>query len=130
MIRLRPHHLMCTQAYSGKGYSANFVTHMDNVVAQLRENQTIEIQLVASTDDLCAHCPNMLGPDQCQENKWVKDRDQKVLDLFHLTEGPCLYHTVTEQIRREMTPERLQALCGDCSWYSVSACRKVLLSLE
>ena len=28
MIHLRPHHLLCTQGYSGKGYDENFVAHM------------------------------------------------------------------------------------------------------
>ena len=34
-IKLRPHHLLCTQGYSGKGYSEEFVEHMNEVVAML-----------------------------------------------------------------------------------------------
>ena len=36
-IVLRPHHLLCTQGYSGHGYSEAFVEHMNDVVHQLRE---------------------------------------------------------------------------------------------
>ncbi|MDD7224175.1 MAG: DUF1284 domain-containing protein, partial [Lachnospiraceae bacterium] len=32
MITLRPHHLLCTQGYSGKGYSDDFVENMDKIV--------------------------------------------------------------------------------------------------
>ena len=35
-IVLRPHHLLCTQGYSGHGYSEAFVEHMNDVVHQLR----------------------------------------------------------------------------------------------
>ena len=33
-IVLRPHHLLCTQGYSGKGYDNDFVAHMTDVVHQ------------------------------------------------------------------------------------------------
>ena len=36
MIHLRPHHLLCTQGYSGKGYDENFVAHMNKVLPELR----------------------------------------------------------------------------------------------
>ena len=36
-IVLRPHHLLCTQGYSGHGYSEAFVEHMNDVVHQLRD---------------------------------------------------------------------------------------------
>ncbi|MFR5373228.1 MAG: hypothetical protein ACLTGJ_07070 [Faecalibacterium prausnitzii] len=36
-IVLRPHHLLCTQGYSGKGYDNDFVAHMTDVVHQLRD---------------------------------------------------------------------------------------------
>ena len=36
-IVLRPHHLLCTQGYSGHGYSEAFVEHMNDIVHQLRE---------------------------------------------------------------------------------------------
>ena len=85
-MRLRPHHLLCTQGYSGKGYSPEFVKNMDAVVRRLRTEQKTPIELVFSTDDLCSCCPDMLACD--------------------------------------ITPEILEDICGGCSWYPVSACRK------
>lgn len=35
VITLRPHHLLCTQAYSGKGYDEAFVRNMDRVTESL-----------------------------------------------------------------------------------------------
>lgn len=71
-MKLRPHHLMCTQGYSGKGYSQNFVDNMDYVTNILRNDKNTLIDLVFSTDDICNSCPNMLGVDLCNTNNKVK----------------------------------------------------------
>ncbi len=60
-IVLRPHHLLCTQGYSGKGYDNDFVAHMTDVVHQLRDVPGTTIRLTFSTDTLCSCCPNKLG---------------------------------------------------------------------
>ena len=36
MIKLRPHHLLCTQGYSGKGYSREFVENMTEIVKSIK----------------------------------------------------------------------------------------------
>ena len=63
-IVLRPHHLLCTQGYSGKGYDNDFVAHMTDVVHQLRDVPGTTIRLTFSTDTLCSCCPNKLVPRQ------------------------------------------------------------------
>lgn len=45
MMYLRPHHLLCTQGYSGKGYSEDFVAHMDQVVDYLRNQEDAKVML-------------------------------------------------------------------------------------
>ena len=57
-MKLRPHHLLCTQGYSGKGYSSEFVKSMNKVVSQLRGKEPVEIEIVFGTDDLCKSCPH------------------------------------------------------------------------
>ena len=73
---LRPHHLLCTQGYSGKGYSDEFVKNMNQVTEKLRGSEPVTVHLTCSTDVLCADCPNMLGTDLCSTNEKVK-RDRK-----------------------------------------------------
>lgn len=125
-MRLRPHHLLCTQSYSGKGYDDAFVKNMNQITERLRKEEHTSIDIVFSTDDLCAHCPNMLGPDQCKDNPKVKAYDAKVIEYFHLEEKTYIYQDITKEIRESMTPEMLRDICGNCGWYPVSACRKVL----
>ena len=98
-IVLRPHHLLCTQGYSGHGYSEAFVEHMNDVVHQLREVPGTKIQLTFSTDTLCSCCPNKLGTDLCDTQEKVKRYDRKTVEYFRAVRlrtrlfknGECLY---------------------------------------
>ncbi|MEI3580321.1 MAG: DUF1284 domain-containing protein [Acutalibacteraceae bacterium] len=54
MIRLRPHHGLCIQHFTGKGYSPAFVANMTHVIAVLRAMPETRIELTAGVDVLCA----------------------------------------------------------------------------
>lgn len=124
---LRPHHLLCTQGYSGKGYSDDFVENMNRLTAELRSGKPVRVHLTFSTDDLCGKCPNMLGTDLCSTNEKVKRFDRKVVEYFHLEEKEYVYQELVEKIREEITPQMLADICDGCSWYPVSACREKIL---
>ena len=81
-IVLRPHHLLCTQGYSGKGYDNDFVAHMTDVVHQLRDVPGTTIHLTFSTDTLCSCCPNKLGTDLCDTQEKVKRYDAKTVEIL------------------------------------------------
>ena len=53
--------------------------------------------------------------------------DRKITEYFHLEEKEYVYQDLIRQIDAQMTPEMLQDICGNCSWYPVSACRKNIL---
>ena len=95
MIYLRPHHLLCTQGYSGKGYSEGFVSHMNEV-----------------------------GEDLCDTQEKVKRFDQKVVDYFGLEEKEYSYQELIREIDAKMTEEMLADICEGCGWFPISACRK------
>ena len=62
MLKIRPHHLMCMQMYTGHGYDCKFVLHMNEVVSKLDE-----IIIQEGCDEICTHCPNKKG--QCVSYK-------------------------------------------------------------
>lgn len=126
-MKLRPHHLLCTQGYSGKGYNEGFIHNMDELVGRLRSEEKTDIQLVFSTDDLCGPCPYKKAEDLCETNEKVKLMDQKVVEYFNLEEKQYIYQDIVKCIKAEMTEEKLQDICGNCRWYKISACKKVLL---
>ena len=124
MIRLRPHHLLCTQGYSGKGYDSGFVAHMNEVVEQLRNVPGTKITLTFSTDTLCSCCPHKEGEDLCDTQEKVKRFDQKVVDYFGLEEKEYSYQELIREIDAKMTEEMLADICEGCGWFPISACRK------
>jgi len=129
-MRLRPHHLLCTQGYSGKGYSEAFVKNMDEVVHRLRTEDKTPIELVFSTDDLCSCCPDMLDTDLCRDNEKVKRFDRKAAEYFGLEEKTYIYQELASYIRRHTTPDMLADICCGCSWYPVSACREKITGIK
>ena len=85
-MRLRPHHLLCTQGYSGKGYNDEFIKNMDDITNIIRKNKNTIINLIFSTDDICKCCPNMISEDLCITNEKVKSIDNKIIKYFSLEE--------------------------------------------
>ena len=79
MIKLRPHHLLCTQGYSGKGYSREFVENMTEIVKSIK-NEKVQVQLIFSEDDICSKCPNL------SENNICKSDTVNILSLIHISE--------------------------------------------
>ena len=84
MIKLRPHHLLCTQGYSGKGYSREFVENMTEIVKSIK-NEKVQVQLIFSEDDICSKCPNLSENNICKSDT-VNIIDNKVIKYFELEE--------------------------------------------
>ncbi len=124
---MRPHHLLCTQGYSGKGYSSAFVRNMTDWVSKLRTREGFLVRLTTSTDALCACCPQKLAEGVCMDDEKVLVYDRKVMQFFHLEEKEYVYQDLIRRIDARMTPGMLEEICSTCSWYPVSACRKNIL---
>lgn len=124
MIRLRPHHLLCTQGYSGKGYSTEFVQNMSAIVHSLRNVPGTRIRLVFGSDSLCAHCPHHTADDLCETQEKVSRFDRKTVEYFDLHEGEYVYQDLIRAIDTQMTSVMLEDICRGCAWYPVSACKK------
>ncbi|MEM1485888.1 DUF1284 domain-containing protein [Oscillospiraceae bacterium PP1C4] len=126
-MRLRPHHLLCTQGYSGKGYNDEFVANMTAITNRLCGDRNSTVHIVFSTDDICACCPQMTGIDCCKHNEKVKRYDQKVIDYFGIEERSYIYEEIINEINSKMTESIMDDICGDCGWYPMSACKKNIL---
>lgn len=125
-MKLRPHHLMCTQSYSGKGYNENFVKAMDKITYELRNNKEYLINIVFSTDDICVACPNMLDINLCKTNEKVNNIDSKVIKYFNLEEKEYIYKDIVNYIKNNITLEIMDDICKECEWYNISECRSII----
>ncbi|GHV55968.1 hypothetical protein FACS1894216_19370 [Synergistales bacterium] len=126
-MKLRPHHLLCAQGYSGKGYDSDFTVNMTAVTKRLREERAVTVEIVFSTDDICSKCPKMLGQNLCRDDEKVNSFDRKVRNYFGIEEKIYVYDDITREINSAMTEAMMDDICGDCAWYPVSACKKRII---
>lgn len=122
-IQLRPHHLLCTQAYQGYGYSKAFTSCMDQLVEDLPSST---VELIPGLDHICRPCPYNEG-NNCSTEEKVLRMDQKVLSYFSLAYGEIDYQSTIHKIKEELTKEIFEDLCSTCSWYDYDLCRGKLL---
>lgn len=125
MIKLRPHHLLCTQGYSGKGYSKEFVENMTEIVKSIK-NEKVQVQLIFSEDDICSKCPNLSENNICKSDT-VNIIDNKVIKYFELEEKIYEYESLIRYIKSHITKEIMDDICRNCEWYSISKCKKRML---
>ena len=125
MIKLRPHHLLCTQGYSGKGYSREFVENMTEIVKSIK-NEKVQVQLIFSEDDICSKCPNLSENNICKSDT-VNIIDNKVIKYFELEEKIYEYESLIRYIKSHITKEIMDDICGKCEWYRISKCKKRML---
>jgi len=126
-MKLRPHHLLCTQGYSGRGYNSDFVENMTAITTYLRNDDNPVVEIVFSTDDICGKCPRMMGEDLCENNEKVKRFDRKVVSYFGIEEKEYAYRDIVCEINGKMTSAMMEDICDGCEWYPVSACRRNIL---
>ncbi len=126
-MKLRPHHLLCTQGYSGKGYSEAFVNNMNEKVGILRGSAPAEIEIVFGVDDLCKCCPHQTNRSTCVTQEKVQTIDSKIVKYFGLEEGNYIYQDLIREINKQMTEDKMEDICGQCNWYPISACKNKIL---
>ena len=128
IINLRPHHLLCTQGYSGKGYNEAFVLNMTMITNRMRTEPDLKVRIVFSTDDLCRYCPRKQDEGICADDEKVLEFDLKVKELLGLKEAVYSYQGLIHEIHEKMTADKMKEICGNCEWYKMSACEKNVLS--
>jgi hypothetical protein len=129
-MKLRPHHLLCTQGYSGRGYNNDFVENMTAITTHLRTDANAVVEIVFSTDDICSKCPRMVDVDLCESDDKVKRFDKKVVSYFGIEEKSYIYQDIIREINAKMTSGMMDDICGDCEWYPISACKRNILGLD
>jgi len=119
-IKLRGHHLICLQFFTGEGYSAGYVSNLRDVLKRAETGE--EIEVCSGTDDICTPCPHREG-DSCIYSRdaetEIKEMDRKAIELLEL-EVPM---KVTWLAIKKKIPEVLYewslSYCKKCNWRPV-----------
>ncbi len=130
MIRLRGHHLICLNFYSGEGYSREFVLNLEEVMHRARKGETILI--VSGADDICRACPTLRG-DECVSTEGadaeIRKMDAKALDFLGVKTGSKVYWEEVAQKVLKAPAEWLLSFCEGCGWRDACYPKKKALGL-
>ena len=128
-IKLRHHHLLCTQTFTGKGYDYRFVANMEDVVSALGSPKDLVIRLSITSDDICSSCPNEVR-GLCKDELSVIEKDRAAAMFLNLPEEA----TIPAEKLIGMIQERLRGLddfwllCGECEWLDL--CNERLAAIK
>ena len=122
MLKIRAHHLLCTENFVGEGYSDDFSKNMAKVIGQLKENP--KVKLLADLDDICGPCPENLST-RCDNDDLVKSYDKKVLEVLNLSEGEIYSWNDIRKLACDIifAKNRREEICGECQWNEL--CKEV-----
>ena len=118
MLKLRPHHLLCLQKFTGHGYDAAFTMHMCQVVRQLRDAPDTQVLLTEGGDDLCRFCP-MRRSRVCLSREKVRVMDESVLRRLGLSCGKTYswQHLAAAAAAGILAqPKHMETICVGCQW--------------
>ena len=123
-MKLRPHHLLCIQKYTGHGYNAAFTAHMNRLTAALTAET--EIRIVSGTDDICTACPNRCA-DRCRSEEKVRRMDLAAAACCGITADTVQQWQQLAQTAyvRVFCTDAFARICADCEWYTL-CCEKEL----
>jgi hypothetical protein len=128
--RLRGHHLLCLLAFTGEGYSDQFIVEFARL-ATIYRNPNALIEVRVAPDDACQACPH-LGPGGCLSpidgpEQAVQALDAAVLGVLGIEPGT---HRAAELHQRlaQVTHDELHATCKACSWYGRTECQQQILA--
>ena len=134
MLEFRPHHFLCTLGFEGKGYSDAFVRGYQEIADQLRKHgsagDTVEIQVAAATDSICAPCPNRRDT-LCSTESRIRKLDEGHAAILGIQVGQVLSWGEAKKILAEkMTEEAFESVCAPCSWKALGVCKTALIKLK
>lgn len=114
VIKLRPHHILCTKFFCGSGYSGEFVDNMGKVIAEMKSGA--DIMLTDKHDNICGSCPNRLL--LCADSV---NYDRRVLELCKIKYGEIYSYSELERLAEEkiISCGTLKEVCGGCEWFYI-----------
>lgn len=117
-MKLRPHHFLCIQKFTGHGYDKKFTDYMKSIIKELKKGSEIVIE--EGCDYLCSECPNK-KEDKCNSFDKVKRIDEGVLDAcgFHYNQLGDWAEFASEAKEKILDTDFFKTICHDCEWYEL-----------
>lgn len=131
-LHFRPHHFLCSLGFQGAGYSDGFTENMTEiVVGRLRaeDGDSVEIEVISATDDICAPCPKRRGA-LCSDQAKIAKLDLQHSKRLGVRPGDRLtWGQAKARISSLVKPGDLSVICAGCQWLALGYCEKSLADL-
>jgi hypothetical protein len=126
-LRLRPHHFLCIQLFTGHGYDDVFTAHMYGTIKLLSDEAQVLVQ--EGCDDICEKCPNR-NKSLCKSFDKVRGLDKAVRAVLGVSYGDLLaWKDITTKVQKEIFGgASFDGICRDCEWYGL--CRDTLTDMK
>lgn len=127
-VRLRPHHVLCTVGFQGRGYSAEFVQNYTALKATLTPDTSVRV--VMQTDNICDACPHQRG-DLCTKEAKIQRLDMRHTKALGLEKDAVYtWGVLLNRARQHIQPDDLDTLCKGCAWLPLGICKEALITLR
>ena len=128
-MKIRPHHLLCIQKYTGHGYDAAFTAHMTALVSGLSDRPQTQVTLTKGCDALCLACPHNIG-GVCTSLEKVDKMDAAVLNACGLSYGiSAPWELLARRAKKQIFMiGKEETVCSGCQWFSL--CRETETTYE
>lgn len=126
-ICFRPHHVLCTIGFEGRGYSPEFVSHYTKVKSALTSHTPI--QITKGLDTICGPCPNHNGR-LCNKEAFIETLDARHLQALDLTLTTYTWGALVDKVRTHISPNDLVSLCKGCAWLSFGLCARAVAKIK
>lgn len=132
-VRYRPHHILCSIGFRGKGYSDAFTANMSAIVdGRLRAQygDDVMIEIVGATDDICTPCPKRRGA-LCETQDKINTLDARHAHALGLFVGTCLsWAEAKQRVIKRVPSGSLGQICAGCQWLEHGMCEDALAKLH
>ena len=126
-VKLRPHHFLCIQLFTGHGYDDRFTAHMYGTIRLLSAGAQVLVQ--EGCDDICEKCLNR-NKSLCKSFDKVRGLDEAVRAVLGVSYGDQLaWKDITVKVQKEIFGRSsFDNICRDCEWYGL--CRDTLTDMK
>lgn len=126
--KLRGHHLICLNFFSGEGYDDAFIENLRNIIATTEE-KVVEVH--DGADAVCEKCPSM-QMNRCLHSGQADDDiaalDSLALRLLNMSHGQHVRWRDIRDLLPSIFHEWYVSSCSGCDWKW--ACEQKALYLE
>ena len=101
--------------------------NMQRIVNRIRENPSIEIEVINNVDDICSKCPHNIENICSKPGSNVEEFDKEIIERLEIDIGRKLESkSLLDLVEKRIQPEELPIICEGCEWLELGFCQEGL----